>query len=37
VGVLGEWEVRTVGGLKGMGWLEMQYEECVLEFVKLNE
>jgi benzoate 4-monooxygenase len=37
VGVLGEWEVRSVGALKGKGWLEMQYEECVLEFMKLTE
>jgi benzoate 4-monooxygenase len=37
VEVLGEWEVRSVGGLKGKGWLEMQYEECVLEFMKFTE
>jgi benzoate 4-monooxygenase len=37
VSVLGTWEVRAVGELKGKSWLEMQYEECVLEFVKLAE
>jgi benzoate 4-monooxygenase len=36
VGVLGMWEVRSrVDGLKGMSWLEMQYEECMLEFREL--
>jgi benzoate 4-monooxygenase len=37
MGVLGVWEVRSVGELKGKSWLEMQYEECVLEFAKLAE
>jgi benzoate 4-monooxygenase len=31
VGVLAVWEVRSVGEPKGKSWLEMQYEECVLE------
>lgn len=35
VGVLGVWDVRSMGELKGKSWLEMQYEECVLEFTKV--
>ncbi len=34
--VLAVWDVRAGAGLKGKSWLEMQYEECVLEFTELK-
>ncbi|GKZ34633.1 hypothetical protein AbraIFM66950_004947 [Aspergillus brasiliensis] len=36
MGLILQWQIRSMGSLRGKSWLEMQYDECWLELRRLS-